>query len=130
VRRIVATSPEAIADRIESRCRALHITQAEAGRRAGLSRQYLSRLKSGELKGYKHRLRLANALQCESGWLFSGETTAAWVSAASDGATTAARELLNASGVIERTHTPTMEQWERLSRARRALRAALKGMRK
>ncbi len=43
---------------------------------------------------------------------------------------TAARALERAAGVVENTHSPSMEQWAALAKARRAVRSALNARRK
>ncbi len=62
-----------IADRIDQGVIAAGISQAELARRAKMpTPQYVSRIKSGELKGREYLAAIASTLNCSVNWLSSG----------------------------------------------------------
>lgn len=72
-----------LADRIDAGIAALHISQAELARRADLpAANYISRIKSGELRARAHIQAIADVLGATVEWLTVGSGDApAWASA-------------------------------------------------
>ncbi|GGZ98510.1 hypothetical protein GCM10008090_03750 [Arenicella chitinivorans] len=62
-----------LADRINARIHALSLTQDEVALRAGISQGMVYKLTSGRAKRTSHIVELARALECELGWLATGE---------------------------------------------------------
>lgn len=69
-----------LADRINARIHALGLTQDEVAVRTGISQGMVYKLTSGRAKRTSHIVELARALECELGWLATGEQSEQGVS--------------------------------------------------
>ena len=81
-------------ERIAAGCRHLGIEQQELAEKIGISKQYLSLIKLGKVKGDKHIPSIADIFGCTTEWLLTGKgPSPAWVISSAPVITTNEREV-------------------------------------